>query len=127
MKTIPRVFGFVWCTVVTLCCVFCVCSCTRHTALDTVALPSDSAVNDVDRFAVITKTYIALQDKPGAGGIVVNHARRNEVYEIIGTQFISHGGKSILWVHLTDGWLERACVELYSSKSRACAASSQSQ
>lgn len=98
---------------------FCVCSCTRYTALAGVALPSDSPINDADRFAVIAETYIALKDKPGADGIIINHARRNEVYEILGTQFISQDAKTELWVHLTDGWLERSCVQLYSSRARA--------
>lgn len=98
---------------------FCVCSCTRYAVLEGIVLPADSPATDVDRFAVIAETYIALKDKPGVDGIIINHARRNEVYEIKGTQFILQDGKSELWVHLSDGWIERSCVQLYSSRARA--------
>jgi len=104
---------------VVLCLFFCLFSCTRHTTLDTIILPPDSAVNDADRFAVIVETYISLKDSPGANGIIVNHARRKEIYEVTGTQFVSRDSESELWVHLTDGWLQRSFVELYPSRAKA--------
>ena len=82
-------------------------------------LPPDSAVNDADRFAVIIETYISLKDSPGATGIIINHARRKEIYEVTGTQFVSKDAECELWVHLTDGWLQRSCVELYPSRAKA--------
>ena len=97
----------------------CPLSCTRHVNLDTIALPPDSALNDADRFAVITETYISLKDKPGENGIIVNHARKKEIYEVIGTEFVLKNANSVLWVHLTAGWLERSYVELYPSKGKA--------
>jgi len=87
--------------------------------LDSITLAPDSAVNDADRFAVITETYIALKDTPGSNGIIVNHARRKEIYEVMGTQFVLKDSESELWVHLTDGWLQRSCVELYPSRAKA--------
>lgn len=101
------------------CLLFCLVSCTRHASLDSITLPSDSALNDADRFAVITETYISLKDSPGVNGIIVNHARRKEIYEVTGTQFVSRDSESELWVHLTDGWLQRSCVELYPSRAKA--------
>lgn len=100
------------------CFFFCLVSCTNRPTLD-IILPSDSAVNDADRFAVIVETYISLKDSPGVDGIIVNHARRKEIYEVTGTQFVSRNSESELWVHLTDGWLQRSCVELYPSRAKA--------
>jgi hypothetical protein len=94
-------------------------SCTNRTTLESIILPPDSAVNDADRFAVIVETYISLKDSPGPNGIIVNHARRKEIYEVTGTQFVSKDSESELWVHLTDGWLQRSCVELYPSRAKA--------
>jgi len=94
-------------------------SCTNRTTLESIILPPDSAVNDADRFAVIVETYIALKDSPGANGIIISHARRKEIYAVTGTQFVLKDSESELWVHLTDGWLQRSCVELYSSKAKA--------
>lgn len=94
-------------------------SCTRHTGLDTITLPTDSALKDADRFAVIVEIYISLKDSPGTSGIIVNHARRKEIYEVIGTEFVSHNSDSELWVHLTNGWLRRSSIELYPSKEKA--------
>ena len=102
-----------------VCLLFCLVSCTRHTSLDSITLPPDSALNDADRFAVIIETYISLKDTPGQNGIIVNHARRKEIYEVIGTEFVSKDSESELWVHLTDGWLQRSCVELYPSRAKA--------
>lgn len=99
----------------------------RHAALDTVILPAESPVNHADRFAVVTEPYVALQDRPGTDGIVVSHARQNEVYEIVGTQFVSDEEKSTLWVRLANGWVEHSYVALYSSKARAKAASARLQ
>ena len=107
------------CKIFTVCFLFCLLSCVRHSGLDSITLPSDSAVNDADRFAVIIETYISLKDSPGASGIIVNHARRKEIYEVTGTQFVSRNSESELWVHLTDGWLQRSCVELYPSRAKA--------
>ena len=106
----------VW-SIVALC--FCFFSCTRHATLDTITLPPDSAVNDANCFAVIIETYISLKDTPGTNGIIVNHARRKEIYEVTGTQFVLKDSQSELWVHLTDGWLQRSCVELYPSRAKA--------
>ena len=94
-------------------------SCTNRTTLESIILPPDSAVNDADRFAVIVETYISLKDSPGPNGIIVNHARRKEIYEVTGTQFVSKDSESELWVHLTDGWLQRSCGELYPSRAKA--------
>lgn len=110
--------GAIYC-VVMLCLFSCFFSCTNRTTLDSVILPPDSAVNDADRFAVIVETYISLKDSPGANGIIVNHARRKEIYEVTGTQFVSKDSESELWVHLTDGWLQRSFVELYPSRAKA--------
>ena len=104
---------------VMLCLFSCFFSCTNRTTLDSVILPPDSAVNDADRFAVIVETYISLKDSPEANGIIVNHARRKEIYEVTGTQFVSKDSESELWVHLTDGWLQRSVVELYPSRAKA--------
>jgi hypothetical protein len=107
------------CSIVVLSLFSCLISCTNRTTLDSIILPPDSAVNDADRFAVIVETYISLKDSPGANGIIVNHARRKEIYEVTGTQFVSRDSESELWVHLTDGWLQRSCVELYPSRAKA--------
>lgn len=109
------------CRIVVLCLFSCLAlfSCTNRATLDSIILPPDSAVNDADRFAVIVETYISLKDSPGANGIIVNHARRKEIYEVTGTQFVSRDSESELWVHLTDGWLQRSCVELYPSRAKA--------
>ena len=105
---------------------FVVCiACVRNTGLEPVVLPADSALNEADRFAVIVETYISLKDSPGPSGIIINHARRKEIYEVIGTEFVSRNTKSELWIHLTDGWLQRSCVELYSSKEKAETAAAQ--
>lgn len=106
-------------SIVVLCLCWCFFSCTRYATLDSITFAPDSAVNDADRFAVITETYIALKDTPGSNGIIVNHARRKEIYEVMGTQFVLKDSESELWVHLTDGWLQRSCVELYPSRAKA--------
>ena len=107
------------CSIGVLCFFFSFFSCTRHATLDAITLPPDSAVNEADRFAVIIETYISLKDTPGQNGIIVNHARRKEIYEVRGTQFVSKDSESELWIHLTDGWLQRSCVELYPSRAKA--------
>jgi len=99
--------------------VLCVLSCSRHTGLDTITLPSDSALKDADRFAVIIETYISLKDRPGPSGIIISHARRKEIYEVKGTEFVSKNSDSELWIHLSGGWLKHSCVELYPSKEKA--------
>ena len=114
-----RTGSAVLCKIFTVCFLFCLFSCVRYSGLDSITLPSDSALNDADRFAVIIETYISLKDSPGVSGIIVNHARRKEIYEVTGTQFISKNSESELWVHLTDGWLQRSCVELYPSRAKA--------
>ncbi len=119
MKNAIRTGSAVICNIFTICLLFCLFSCTRYASLDSITLPSDSAVNDADRFAVIIETYISLKDSPGANGIIVNHARRREIYEVMGTEFVSKNSASELWVHLTDGWLQRSCVELYPSRAKA--------
>ena len=111
-----RTGSAVLCKIFTVCFLF---SCVRYSGLDSITLPSDSALNDADRFAVIIETYISLKDSPGVSGIIVNHARRKEIYEVTGTQFVSKNSESELWVHLTDGWLQRSCVELYPSRAKA--------
>lgn len=105
--------------------VICFSSCTRNTGLDTVTLPVDSALTDADRFAVITETYISLKDSPGTQGIIINHARRGEIYEVLGTKFVSKNTHSELWVQLTGGWLLRSSVDLYSNKEKALTAVAQ--
>lgn len=109
----------VLCRALTVCFLLCFFSCVRRTDLDAITLPPDSALNDADRFAVIIETYISLKDSPGANGIIVNHARRKEIYEVTGTEFVSKDSESELWVHLTGGWLQRSCVELYPSRAKA--------
>ncbi len=106
--------GFVVCT-----------ACAKNAGLEPVTLPTDSALNDADRFAVIIETYISLKDSPGPSGIIINHARRKEIYEVTGTEFVSRNTKSELWIHLTGGWLLRSCVELYSSREKAETAAAQ--
>jgi len=103
----------------------CVFSCARHTGLEVILLPPDSALKDADRFAVIVETYISLKDSPGVNGIIVNHARRKEIYEVTGTEFVPQHSNSELWVHLTGGWLQRSCVELYPSREKAETAAAQ--
>jgi len=114
-----RTGSAVLCKIFTVCFLFCLFSCVRYSGLDSITLPSDSALNDADQFAVIIETYISLKDSPGVSGIIVNHARRKEIYEVTGTQFVSKNSESELWVHLTDGWLQRSCVELYPSRAKA--------
>ena len=114
-----RTGSAVLCKIFTVCFLFCLFSCVRYSGLDSITLPSDSALNDADRFAVIIETYISLKDSPGVSGIIVNHARRKEIYEVTGTQFVSKNSESELWVHLTDGGLQRSCVELYPSRAKA--------
>ena len=114
-----RTGSAVLCKIFTVCFLFCLFSCVRYSGLDSITLPSDSALNDADRFAVIIETYISLKDSPGVSGIIVNHARRKEIYEVTGTQFVSKNSESELWVHLTDGCLQRSCVELYPSRAKA--------
>lgn len=97
----------------------CLTCCVRHADLDAIILPTDSALTDADRYAVIIETYISLKDSPGTDGITVSHARRKEIYEVTGTEFVSRNADSELWVHLTEGWLQRSCVELYPSKEKA--------
>ena len=119
MKNTIRIGSITIREIVALCFFFCLFSCSRYATLDSLTLPIDSAVNDADRFAVIIETYISLKDSPGANGIIVNHARRKEIYEVIGTEFVSKDAESELWVRLTDGWLQRSCVELYPSRAKA--------
>ncbi len=100
-------------------------ACVREAGLDAVVLPKDSAVNEVDAYAVIVRPYVALKDRPGVNGISTGHVRRNDVCQVKGKVFVSVNDQSELWVELDGGWLDSTCVELYSSKEKALTASKQ--
>ena len=42
-----------------------VVSCSGESPLQTLVLPSDSAMNDANRFALVIETYVSLRDRPG--------------------------------------------------------------
>lgn len=79
-------------------------------------------MNEADRYAVIIETYTALKDSPGIQGISIAHARKKEIYPIIGTQFISGQGQTELWIHLSNGWIKKTGVELYPTHKKALTA-----
>lgn len=115
------------CKLIILYILLCAGACSRTDRFDTIIFPADSAMNDADRYAVITETYISLKDTPGPNGITVNHARRKDIYAVTGTQFVSQSDKSELWIHLSEGWLPYSAVDLYSSKEKAETAAAQLQ
>ena len=81
-------------------------------------------MNEADRYAVIIETYTALKDRPGLQGISVAHARKKEIYPILGTQFVSVHGETELWVHLSSGWIKQTALELYPTQEKALTAAS---
>ena len=99
-------------------------SCAKHTGIEHIQLPADSPMHEADRYAVIVETYVALKDRPGAQGISVAHARKKEIYPIIGTQFVLLQGESELWVHLSEGWIKQTAVEVYPTHEKAFTAAS---
>lgn len=86
-------------------------------------VPPNSPIGEARRFAVITKAYVLLRDKPGVTGIVIAYARRKDIFPVLGIDLLSKDKESALWVNVERGWLPWDCVQLYSSKAKALAAS----
>ena len=97
-------------------------SCSKEDPLQTLDLPSDSAMHDANRFALIIETYVSLLDKPGDDGITVSHARKFDVFPVEGLEIVKEDGEQILWVNLGKGWIQRSSVQLYSSKEKVLTA-----
>ena len=97
-------------------------ACSKEDPLQTLDLPSDSAMNDANRFALIIETYVSLLDKPGDDGITVSHARKFDVFPVEGLEIVKVDGEQILWVNLGKGWIQRSSVQLYSSKEKVLTA-----
>lgn len=97
---------------------FSVLSCSKKNALQDLELPQDSAINDANRFALVTETYVSLRDKPGDDGISIAHARRSEIFPVEGIEIIKTGDTQVLWVNLGIGWIKRDSIQLYSSKDK---------
>lgn len=97
-------------------------SCSGESPLQTLVLPSDSAMNDANRFALVIETYVSLRDKPGDDGITIAHARRLDVFQVEGLEIINEDGNQTLWVNLGKGWVQRSGVQLYSSKEKVLTA-----
>ncbi|AEZ57186.1 hypothetical protein [Treponema pallidum] len=98
-------------------------ACVRKNSLEDVRFPSNSPIGEARRFAVITKAYVLLRDKPGVTGIVIAYARRKDIFPVLGIDLLSKDKESALWVNVERGWLPWDCVQLYSSKAKALAAS----
>ena len=99
-----------------------VVSCSGESPLQTLVLPSDSAMNDANRFALVIETYVSLRDKPGEDGIIIAHARRLDIFQVEGIEIIKEDGDQTLWVNLGKGWVQRTGVQLYSSKEKVLTA-----
>lgn len=99
-----------------------VVSCSGESPLQTLILPSDSAMNDANRFALVIETYVSLRDKPGEDGITIAHARRLDIFQVEGIEIIKEDGDQTLWVNLGKGWIQRSSVQLYSSKEKVLTA-----
>lgn len=106
---------------IVLLCILClfIFSCSEEKGLETVELPIDTAINDANRFALITETYISLRDKPGDSGITVAHARRKDVFQVNGIEIVTKDSVQSLWVNLGSGWVPRSCLRLYPTKEKA--------
>lgn len=98
--------------------IFITFACTKHSGLQELDLPEDSAMNDANRFALIIETYVSLRDKPGDDGIAIAHARKLDIFPVEGLQIIKDDNKQIVWVNLGSGWVTRDSVQLYSSKEK---------
>lgn len=94
-------------------------SCNDDKGLECVVLPSDSAINDANRYALVIETYISLRDKPGYSGIIVAHARQKDVFSVKGIDIVSADSSQSLWIDLGSGWVPRSCVRLYPTKEKA--------
>ncbi len=98
-------------------------SCSKSNDLADLDLPSDSAMHDANRYALITETYISVRDKPGDDGITISHARRLDIFKIEGLEIIQKDDQQIHWVNLGVGWVPRSALQLYPSKEKANTAS----
>ncbi|MEL3912140.1 hypothetical protein [Treponema pedis] len=94
------------------------CSCSKKERLKEVDLPSDSAMNDANRFALIIETYVSLRDKPGEDGIAIAHARRLDIFPVEGLKIVKNKDEQELWINLGTGWIQRESVQLYPSKEK---------
>ena len=97
-------------------------ACTKKDLLNEVQLPPDTAMNDANKFALITETYISLRDKPGDMGITIAHARRLDILPVKGIEILQKDDEQILWIDVGEGWVPRTSVQLYSSKEKALTA-----
>ncbi len=117
MKTFSRTLIFCLC----LCLLF--LSCSKKDNLADLELPSDSAMHDANRYALIIETYISVRDKPGDDGISISHARRLDIFKVEGLEIIHKDNEQILWVNLGIGWVPRSGLQLYPSWEKANTAS----
>lgn len=101
--------------------------CEKKPLLDQLVLPSDSALHDADRYALITSRYVVLQDSPEEPAIAVGYARRKDIFEVKGITISKKNGEYVLWVNIGVGWLPRDTVRLYSSEAKARTAAKNAQ
>lgn len=102
---------------------FCLFSCSERDDFKALELPSDSAMHDANRYALIVETYISVRDKPGDDGITISHARRLDIFKVDGLEIIQKEDEQILWVDLGVGWVPRTSLQLYPSREKANTAS----
>lgn len=99
-------------------------SCIREDFINKVDLPSETAIQDAVRYAVVVEPYVTFRDRPQEDGITSSHARAGEVLEVSAIKLEMVNGEQFMWVALKDaGWLTADSLRLYPTKEKALVAS----
>ncbi len=98
------------------------CSCSKNKGIDNASLNQTSLVPGVE-WAVVQDPYVAFKENPGFEENVVSHARRGEIFEVMGKTTITTGKgnskRSDTWYKFEPGWLEANVVMIYNNKLKA--------
>lgn len=97
-------------------------SCSKNKGIDDASLNQDYLVPGV-QWAVVQDPYVAFKENPGFDENVVSHARRGEVFEVLGKTNITSGRgaskRNDTWYKFEPGWLEANVVMIYNNKLKA--------
>lgn len=97
-------------------------SCTRNRVIDISATDSLELYPGV-KWALIHEPYAAFRQEPSFESLVVDHARRGEIMQVLGSQYVTTvSGKNdhtVIWYNFDKGWLDESLLTIFDNKYKA--------
>ena len=77
-------------------------------------------ISSIEKWAVVTDSYVALKADAGNSGTIISHARKGDIFQIKGNKIVStEKNKNDIWYKLENGWLPEKSIRIFSNKLQA--------